>query len=229
MYRVRARWAVDLQCLRDAVHQRLPVNDVLEPAKLTDDEPRQRHAVAIGVHVGLQLGELLEQHVGQLGLQRVHLQEHAHKAVFDPVAGSRGCTCCRLAHGRQRLPQAGRVLPRVGETLDQLVASVVAFHRALQVLPELERVGGELVRPIGAESRSRFSELGEHFGLRLVFFGCPRRLRAAVDVTLRGAGQSWHCATQVGRGGRAAGRRLTTRASEGKPDLPRVIPPDRGW
>ena len=62
------RWAADLQCLRDAVDQRLPVDDVLEPAELADDQPRERHAVPVGVHVGLKLAELLEEHVGQLGL-----------------------------------------------------------------------------------------------------------------------------------------------------------------
>ena len=157
------RWAADLQCLRDGVDQRLPVDDVLEPAELADDQPRERHAVAVGVHVGLKLAELLEQHVGQLSLQRVHLQEHAHQGVLDPVTGGCGCTVAH-SHGRQCLPQAGGVLPRVSETLDQLVASVVALHRALQVLPELERVGGKLVRP-GTEGHSRFLELGEHFGL----------------------------------------------------------------
>eukprot|EP00964_Phaeocystis_antarctica_P116570 scaffold80513_cov48-Phaeocystis_antarctica.AAC.1 len=151
------RWAADLQCLRDAVDQRLPVDDVLEPAELADDQPRERHAVAVGVHVGLKLAELLEEH------------EHAHQGVLHPVAGGCGCTR-RHAHGRQCLPQAGGVLPRVGETLDQLVASVVALHRALQVLPELERVSGQLVRPIGTERHSRFLKLGEHFGLGLL--GC---------------------------------------------------------
>lgn len=154
---------VHLHRLSDGVHHPLAVDDVLEPAELAHDESWQRHAVAVGVHLVLKLGQLLEQFGGEIGLQRVHVQEHPHEAVLDAVAGGGGPSP-RSAHRREGLPQAGRVLPLVGEVLDQVVPSVDAPHGPLHVLPKLERVRVEQVAAVSAAGDAGVSQLWEDLG-----------------------------------------------------------------
>ena len=137
-----------LHRLAERLDERVAVDDVLEPPELAHDEPCERHA-AVGLHDVLHLGELLEEQLGHVGLERVDVQQHAHHAVLDSLVARAGDALA--AHRHEHLPQAALLLEGVGEALDQVVLGVLAPHRAVQVLAEEEGVGQLVAVRIASE------------------------------------------------------------------------------
>ena len=85
-----------LQHLRDLAEHLLAVHHDLEPSELREDEPRQRHLSVGGggvLHLVLVVGQHLEQHLRNVRLQLLTVQEQPHQAVLDALALGARAAC----------------------------------------------------------------------------------------------------------------------------------------